>query len=59
MYDVVSIQGGSTALTFFYEGEPSDPNNCITTDHGGNDMFTWITNNFQLSLPPIQQPPRD
>src|SRR6267378_5828765 len=29
MYDVVSAQGGATALTFFYEGEPSDRNNCI------------------------------
>jgi hypothetical protein len=56
MYDVVSSQRGATALTFFYEGEPSDQNNCIATDHGGNDMFTWITNNFQLNLPPIQRP---
>jgi hypothetical protein len=35
-----------TALTFFYEGEPSDPNNCIATGNGGNDMFTWINTNF-------------
>jgi hypothetical protein len=56
MYDVVSSQGGATALTFFYEGEPSDPNNCIAADHGGNDMFTWINQQFQLSLPASQRP---
>jgi hypothetical protein len=38
-----------TALTFFYEGEPSDPNNCIATGNGGNDMFTWIKTNFQTN----------
>jgi hypothetical protein len=56
MYDAVAAQGGVTAITFFYEGEPSDPNNCIASDHGGNDMFTWITNNFQLNLPAAQRP---
>jgi hypothetical protein len=56
MFDGVFSKGGQTALTFFYEGEPSDPNNCIATDHGGNDMFTWITNNFQLNLPPNERP---
>lgn len=56
MYDVVSSQGGATALTFFYEGEPSDPNNCIAADHGGNDMFTWIHQQFQLNLPRSQRP---
>src|SRR4029077_16485153 len=50
MYDVVSAQGGATALTFFYEGEPSESNNCIAEDHGGNDMFTWIRQQFQLNL---------
>jgi hypothetical protein len=49
MYDTVSAQGGRTALTFFYEGEPSDPNNCIATDHGGNDMFTWIQQRFLVN----------
>jgi hypothetical protein len=38
-----------TALTFFYEGEPSDKNNCIATANGGNDMFTWIKTNFQTT----------
>jgi hypothetical protein len=56
MFDIVFAQGRKTALTFFYEGEPSDPNNCIATDHGGNDMFTWINQRFQLNLPPIQRP---
>jgi hypothetical protein len=56
MYDVVAGQLGKTALTFFYEGEPSDPNNCIATGGGGNDMFTWINKNFALSLPPDQRP---
>jgi hypothetical protein len=55
MYSIVTAQGGRTALTFFYEGEPSDPNNCIATDHGGNDMFTWITTNFSLNLPVSQR----
>jgi hypothetical protein len=54
-YDAVSGAQGRTAITFFYEGEPSDPNNCIATEHGGNDMFTWIYNNFQLWLPPDQR----
>jgi hypothetical protein len=51
MYDVIANQNGATALTFFYEGEPSEANNCIATDKGGNDMFTWITQMFQLNLP--------
>jgi hypothetical protein len=55
MYDVVSNQRGATALTFFYEGEPSEPNNCIAADHGGNDMFTWISQQFQLDLPSNQR----
>ena len=46
MYDSVSSQNGKTMLTFFYEGEPKDPNNCIAHDHGGNDMFSWIHANF-------------
>ena len=53
MYDVVSAGGGVTALTFFYEGEPSDPNNCL--DGPENDMFTWINTTFQLSLPSGQR----
>lgn len=56
MYDVVSGKGGATALTFFYEGEPSEANNCIATNNGGNDMFTWITQQFQLNLPVNQRP---
>lgn len=55
MFDIVYGRGGATALTFFYEGEPSDPNNCIATNYGGNDMFTWITQQFQLNLPPAQR----
>jgi hypothetical protein len=56
MYDVVSGQSGITALTFFYEGEPTDANNCIDTGNGGNDMFTWINQQFQLSVPAAQRP---
>lgn len=56
MYDIVSAQQGKTALTFFYEGEPSDPNNCIAADHGGNDMFTWIEQQFQLGVAAGQRP---
>jgi phosphoribosylcarboxyaminoimidazole (NCAIR) mutase len=46
MYDIVSAHGAPTALTFFYEGEPSEPHNCIATGRGGNDMFTWINQRF-------------
>jgi hypothetical protein len=56
-YAVVVAAHAPTALTFFYEGEPSDPNNCISTANGGNDMFTWITTHFHLHLPPRQRPP--
>jgi|GEM_PF-995125 len=56
-FNVVSAQNAATALTFFYEGEPSDPYNCIDTSGGGNDMFTWINQKFQLSLPAYQRDP--
>jgi len=57
MYDGITAHAGTvTALTFFYEGEPSDPHNCIATDHGGNDMFTWITDRFSLNLPVGSRP---
>ena len=56
MYDVVAASGAATAITFFYEGEPADNNNCIATDHGGNDMFTWINDQFSLKLPAAQRP---
>jgi hypothetical protein len=56
MYDVVTAQGGVTALTFFYEGEPTEQNNCIASDQGGNDMFTWINDKFQMNLPASQRP---
>jgi hypothetical protein len=49
MYNTVTALGGRTALTFFYEGEPTDPNNCIDTSGGGNDMFTWINTYFLAS----------
>lgn len=56
-YNVVAAAHGATAITFFYEGEPSDTNNCISTRNGGNDMFTWINQNFQLNLPQTQRDP--
>ena len=49
MYDLVAAKGGKTALTFFYEGEPSEPYNCIDRSGGGNDMFTWINQQFLTS----------
>ena len=52
-YDVVANAKGATALTFFYMGEPSDVNNCI--DAPGDDLFTWITQKFQLGLPVSQR----
>lgn len=54
-YDVVAAVNGATAITFFYEGEPSDPKNCIDKANGGNDMFSWINTNFQLGLSPDQR----
>ena len=56
-YDVVSAAGGATAITLFYEGEPTDRYNCISTDNGGNDMFTWINQNFQTQLSPTSRNP--
>ena len=52
-YDVVSAQGGATAITFFWEGTAAD--NCW--DSPSNEMFTWITNMFQLNLSPSQRNP--
>ncbi len=43
MYDIVASKGGRTALTFFYEGEASEPNNCIDSQGG---MFPWIARYF-------------
>ena len=43
MYDIVAAKGGRTALTFFYEGEVSEPNNCIDSEGG---MFPWIARHF-------------
>ncbi len=43
MYDAVASRGGRTALTFFYEGETNEPNNCIDSQGG---MFPWITRYF-------------
>lgn len=54
-HDVVAAVNGATAITFFYEGEPSDPKNCIDKANGGNDMFSWINTNFQLGLSPDQR----
>src|SRR6185312_2580947 len=54
-YDTVSAAGGATAITFFYEGEPSDRNNCIAKNNGGDDMFSWINTNFQMNLPASQR----
>jgi hypothetical protein len=47
MYDTVAAKGYKTALTFFYEGEASEPGNCIDSQGG---MFPWIQRNF-LSTP--------
>ncbi len=41
-YDVVHQAKGATALTFFWEGNPTDANNCV--DGPGYDMFGWIQN---------------
>jgi hypothetical protein len=35
-----------------YEGEPSEPYNCIDRSGGGNDMFTWINQQFLTILSP-------
>jgi hypothetical protein len=49
-FDELNAKSLPTALTFFYMGEPNDPNNCI--DSPGNDVFSWITTQFQLNLVP-------
>ena len=54
-FEVMHASGARTAFTFFYEGEPNDPQNCI--DGAGHDMFTWIQSKFQLNLPPGQRDP--
>jgi hypothetical protein len=41
-FDVVHGANGATALTFFWEGNPGDANNCV--DGPGFDMFGWISN---------------
>jgi hypothetical protein len=56
MYNGVATKGYAAALTFFYEGEPSEPHNCIVKKHGGNGMFAWIRENFGLDRPPRQRP---
>lgn len=56
-YQVIATAKQPTALTFFYEGEPEDRDNCIAKSHGGDDMFSWIENNFQLNLPAEQRDP--
>src|SRR5262249_15986679 len=43
MYDIVAAKGYKTAITFFYEGEPSEPGNCIDSQGG---MFPWIHRSF-------------
>lgn len=58
-YNTVSAAKGATAVTFFYEGEPTDPKNCIDKNNGGNDMFTWIRDNYQLNLAPEQRDPEN
>lgn len=54
MYDGVHANSAKskplTAITFFYEGEISDNNNCIDTQSNGNAMFAWINTQFQLGL---------
>jgi hypothetical protein len=34
MYDIVATKGYKTAITFFYEGEASEPSNCIDSQGG-------------------------
>ncbi len=53
-YNAVAAQKGATALTFFYEGEPTGPN-CIVKENGGDDMFSWINGFLQLNLPAEQR----
>jgi hypothetical protein len=54
-FSAVKARNAKAALTFFYMGEPSDPNNCI--DSPGNDQFSWITSRFQLALPSSSRDP--
>jgi len=56
-YQVIAAAKQPTALTFFCEGEPEERDNCIAKSRGGDDMFSWIENNFQLNLPAEQRDP--
>ena len=56
-FKVLDDAGATTAITFFWFGEAGEANNCIPNPK--NEMFTWISNLQQLSLPPTQRDPQN
>lgn len=55
MFNAIDSRGGKTALTFFWFGQATDPNNCLPGTR--YEMFTWISKFLQLDLPPEQRNP--
>jgi len=55
-FKVLDDAGATTAITFFYFGEPGQAN-CIPASQ--YEMFTWINNLQQLSLPVAQRDPQN
>ncbi|SCZ86733.1 hypothetical protein [Nitrosomonas mobilis] len=56
-FKVLDDAGATTAITFFYFGEPERKNNCIPAAQ--YEMFTWIKSLQQLDLPVAQRDPQN
>ena len=56
-FHVLDDLGATTAITYFYFGEPGQPNTCIPAAQ--YEMFTWIKSLHQLGLPVEQRDPRN
>lgn len=56
-FKVLDDAGATTAITFFYFGEPGQKNNCIPAAQ--YEMFTWIKSLQQLDLPVAQRDPQN
>lgn len=54
-FKVLDDAGATTAITFFYFGETGQTNNCIPAAQ--YEMFTWIKDLQQLSLPVAERDP--
>ena len=56
-FKVLDDAKATTAITFFYFGEPGQPGNCIPGSQ--YEMFNWISNLQQLNLPVSQRDPQN